>query len=126
MNDFLPEGKINNSLLKNIIGEIKNDSTSNPRIGEDAAEISIQGKNKILVSSDPITFDTEEIGTYLIDICSNDIYASGGIPKWLLLTCLIPINTSFKELRESLLKVFKEPKHIILILLEVIQKSHLL
>ena len=44
MNDFLPEGKINNSLLKNIIDEIKNDSTSNPRIGEDAAEISIQGK----------------------------------------------------------------------------------
>ena len=52
------------------------------------------------------------IGTYLIDICSNDIYASGGIPKWLLLTCLIPINTSFKEVRESLLKVFnRAEKH---------------
>ena len=112
MNDFLPEGKINNLLLKNIIDEIKNDSTSNPRIGEDAAEISIQGKKEILVSSDPITFDTDEIGTYLIDICSNDIYASGGIPKWLLLTCLIPINTSFKEVRESLLKVFnRAEKH---------------
>ena len=110
MKKNLPEGKINNSLLKKIIDEIKNSSSKKPRIGEDAAEISVHDKNEILVSSDPITFDTEEIGTYLIDICSNDIYASGGIPRWLLLTCLIPLDTSYEEVRDSLLNVFKRAK----------------
>ena len=102
---ILPEGKLNNDLLQKIFNDINNTSLKKPRIGEDATEINLSDNKKILVSSDPITFDTENIGEYLVDICSNDIYASGGIPKWLLVTCLIPIGTSFEELRKALLSL---------------------
>lgn len=102
---ILPEGKLNNDLLQKIFNDINNTSLKKPRIGEDATEIDLIDNKKILVSSDPITFDTENIGEYLVDICSNDIYASGGIPKWLLVTCLIPIGTSFEELRKTLLSL---------------------
>ena len=91
---ILPEGKLNNNLLKKLFSDIKNSSPKKPKIGEDSTEILIKDHKKILVSSDPITFETDDIGGNLIDICSNDIYASGGIPKWLLVTCLIPLNTS--------------------------------
>jgi len=99
---ILPEGKLNNNLLKKLFSDIKNSSPKKPKIGEDSTEILIKDHKKILVSSDPITFETDDIGGNLIDICSNDIYASGGIPKWLLVTCLIPLNTSFEELRNRL------------------------
>jgi len=102
MTNNLPEGKINNNLLKKIISDINNSGSKKPKIGEDAAEIELKNYDEILISSDPITFETDNIGSYLIDICSNDIYAAGGIPKWLLITCLIPINTSFEELRKNL------------------------
>ena len=103
MMNILPEGKLNNNLLKKLFSDINNSNSKTPKIGEDSTEINISDNKKILVSSDPITFDTDNIGSYLVDICSNDIYASGGIPKWLLVTCLVPLNTSFEVLRNNLL-----------------------
>lgn len=105
MIDKLPEGKLNNDLLKKLFLDINNPNSKNPKIGEDSAEIDITNNNEILVSSDPITFDTDNPGGFLIDICSNDIFASGGIPKWILITCLVPLNTSFEELRKSLINL---------------------
>jgi hydrogenase expression/formation protein HypE len=110
MTNNLPEGKLNNNLLKKIIEDINNSSSIKPKIGEDAVEINIENYKEILVSSDPITFEADNIGSYLIDVCSNDIYASGGTPKWLIITCLIPINTSFEEIRKNLSKLNKRAK----------------
>ena len=58
MNNFLPLGKLNNKLLIKILNDIKNDGAS-PKIGEDSATINIRNDNNLLLSSDPITFDSE-------------------------------------------------------------------
>ena len=104
MNNFLPLGKLNNKLLIKILNDIKNEGAS-PKIGEDSATINIRSDNNLLLSSDPITFDSEDIGEHILDICANDIYAAGGEPKWFLITILIPPKTSYNKFKRVISKV---------------------
>tara|TARA_B110000438_G_scaffold290169_1_gene325588 strand:+ start:656 stop:1639 length:984 start_codon:yes stop_codon:yes gene_type:complete len=108
MSKFLPEGKLNNDLLVELLSSINNKNhKTKPKIGEDSAILNVKKYNELLLSSDPITFETKEIGSNLLDVCSNDIYASGGIPKWLLITTLIPVNTTFSSLKKIILELNK-------------------
>jgi hydrogenase maturation factor len=57
-----------------------------------------------VVTSDPITFTTEEIGYYGVVVNLNDIAAMGGIPKWFLATLLFPEKSDLKVIE----KVFRQ------------------
>ena len=63
-----------------------------PKIGEDAAVIDLgkESDHYWVVTSDPITFTTEEIGYYGVVVNLNDIATMGAIPKWFLATLLFP------------------------------------
>ena len=63
-----------------------------PKIGEDAAVIDPgEGSDDYwVVTADPITFTTEEIGYYGVVVNMNDIATRGAIPKWFLATLLFP------------------------------------
>ena len=93
-NRRLKAGKLPADLLANLLGDF---APTNPRIllgpavGEDAAFVSF-GSKTLIAKSDPITFATDRIGWYAIQVNANDIAASGGIPKWFLGTLLIPEN----------------------------------
>ncbi len=74
--------------------------------GEDAAIV--KGMGKIVLTSDPITFTTDNIASYTIAINGNDIVAMGGIPKYITTTILLPLGTDstfvenlFKELKTA-------------------------
>ena len=78
-----------------------------PNIGEDSAFISF-GSSTLIAKSDPITFATDRIGWYAIQVNANDIAASGGTPKWFLSTLLLPedekvsnIKDIFEQMREA-------------------------
>ncbi len=60
-----------------------------PGVGEDAAVIDM-GERWLVVKTDPITFATDEIGWYAVNVNANDIAAAGGIPRWFLCTLLLP------------------------------------
>ena len=60
-----------------------------PQLGEDAAVIAL-GDNYLVATCDPITFATEDIGWYVVCVNGNDIAAMGAVPKWLLVTLLLP------------------------------------
>jgi len=62
-------------------------------IGEDAALISF-GDRLLIAKSDPVTFATERIGWYAVNVNANDIAACGGDPKWFLATILLPEGAS--------------------------------
>jgi hydrogenase maturation factor len=63
-----------------------------PKIGEDAAVIDLgeRAEDYWVVTSDPITFTTDEIGYYGVVVNLNDIATMGAIPKWFLATLLFP------------------------------------
>ena len=87
----LPVGKLKHDFLKELLPT--HDSSTGvivgPQLGEDAAVIEL-GDNYLVATSDPITFATEDIGWYVVCVNSNDIAAMGAIPKWLLVTLLLP------------------------------------
>ena len=91
----LPVGKLKHDFLKELL-PTSNSSTGvvvGPQLGEDAAVIAL-GDNYLVATSDPITFATEDIGWYVVCVNSNDIAAMGAVPKWLLVTLLLPENAT--------------------------------
>ena len=72
-----------------------------PGIGQDATVISF-GSKALVVKSDPITFATERIGWYAVNINANDIAAMGASPKWFMATLLLPEKATTPALVERI------------------------
>ncbi|MCY3550600.1 MAG: AIR synthase family protein [Candidatus Poribacteria bacterium] len=87
----LPVGKLKHDFLKELLPTHNRNAgvVVGPQLGEDAAVIEL-GDNYLVATSDPITFATEDIGWYVVCVNSNDIAAMGAVPKWLLVTLLLP------------------------------------
>ena len=87
----LPVGKLKHDFLKQLLPTHDRSIgvVVGPQLGEDAAVIEL-GDSYLVATSDPITFATEDIGWYVVCVNSNDIAAMGAIPKWLLVTLLLP------------------------------------
>ena len=64
-----------------------------PRPGEDAALIDF-GDRYLVAKTDPITFATDLIGWYLVQVNANDLAVMGAKPRWLMATLLLPEGTA--------------------------------
>lgn len=109
MQKFLEPGKIDPEILQEFFSSLpQEDSTIlGPGIGMDAAVIRL-GRNLIAVKTDPITFTSENLGWYAVNINANDIVCTGAIPRWFLATLLLPPGkdeNSLRELFQNLLNV---------------------
>ena len=60
-----------------------------PKIGEDAAVLDM-GDRYLVATTDPITFATDEIGWYALQVNANDVAVRGARPRWFLATLLLP------------------------------------
>ena len=94
-------GKLKHEYLANLIADL--DITderviSGSKIGEDAAVIDIPGENYLVTKSDPITFATDHIGYYVVNINVNDLVCTGAKPKWFQSTILLPEKNTTTEL----------------------------
>jgi hydrogenase maturation factor len=85
-------GKIPLKLLHNLLQKYAHDDPRviiGARVGEDAAVIDM-GNRYLVVKSDPITFVTEDLGYYAVNVNANDIATYGAVPRWFLATMLLP------------------------------------
>ena len=106
----LRTGKLPNSLLKQMLAGLRADDPRvlvGPGVGEDAAHISFGGST-LIAKADPVTFATDMIGWYAVNVNANDIAASGGTPRWFLATVLLPegedsagASAIFDQMREA-------------------------
>ena len=64
-----------------------------PRVGEDAALIDF-GDRYLVAKTDPITFATDLIGWYTVQVNANDLAVMGATPRWLMVTLLLPEGTT--------------------------------
>ena len=96
---MLPLGKLKIDFLESILPDAGRDSRVivGARVGEDAAVIDF-GDTCLVAKTDPITFATNEIGWYLVCVNSNDIATMGAVPKWLLVTILLPERCATESL----------------------------
>lgn len=102
--DPLPVGKLPPKMLADILKKYTVHDGSvivGAEVGEDAAVIDMRDFY-LLAKTDPITFVTENIGYYAININANDIACMGGVPRWFLATVLLPENKATPEQVEDI------------------------
>jgi hydrogenase expression/formation protein HypE len=107
----LPVGKLPPDLLARLLGKIPNPDPRlvlGPGIGLDCAvidpggDLSRRSRDLLVLKSDPITFATEAIGWYAVQVNANDIATHGATPRWMLATLLLPEGSATAELAEEI------------------------
>jgi hydrogenase expression/formation protein HypE len=91
-NSILPLGKLPVELLQRLLERwpVHDPRVLNgPGIGIDCAVVDA-GDKLMVFKTDPITFATDEIGWYAVQINSNDLATTGAAPRWFLATLLLP------------------------------------
>ena len=92
-------GKFHPDLLERLLAKnLINDPQVllGPKVGEDAAVIDV-GDRLLVAKCDPITFATDLIGWYAVQVNANDVACTGGTPRWFLATILVPERFSEAE-----------------------------
>jgi hydrogenase maturation factor len=95
----LPLGKLPPEFLEKILKKIPvydNQVVIGPGTGLDCSVIDF-GEQYLVLKADPISLTAENIGWYAVEINVNDIVTTGAIPKWMLVTLLLPENETTKE-----------------------------
>jgi len=94
---LFPVGKLPPRILQGLLAACQVPRCSRvvlgPRFGEDAAVIDM-GAKYLVAKTDPITFTSERIGWYAVNINGNDIATLGARPLWFLATLLLPEKTT--------------------------------
>lgn len=102
--DRLPTGKVPAALLARLFARGPRPDARvllGPRVGEDAAVIAM-GDKALVVASDPITFATDAIGWYAVQVNANDVATRGAAPRWFLAVVLLPEAEATPALTEAI------------------------
>ena len=73
----VPETVLKRSILKQVHNR-RDDVLVGPGVGEDCAILELTEGETFLVSTDPITGATNDVGKLAVHITANDIASSGG------------------------------------------------
>lgn len=99
----LPVGKLPATFLADLLPRLPSGSrvVLGPRPGEDAAVIEMPDRY-LVAKTDPITFATDMIGWYVVQICANDIVTTGAVPLWFMATILLPAQQATPEMARAI------------------------
>ncbi len=101
---LLKTGKLDIQILRKLLNKYSKTDEKvlvGPRIGEDAAAIDM-GERVLVVTTDPITFATNEIGYYSVMVNANDIATTGAEPRWYTVNILLPEALGTEDLVDSI------------------------
>ena len=102
-------GKISETVLKRSIlkqiGHRRSEVLVGPAIGEDCSVLTIAEDEVLVLSTDPITGTVQDIGTLAVHITANDIASNGAEVIGIMLTILLPEQTSEEELRTAMQEI---------------------
>lgn len=108
-------GKLNWDDLKKIIddnrGKLREDVLIKSGIGEDCSVIDY-GKYQCVLSTDPITGASNNIGKLAVHINANDIGSSGAELVGFLVTILAPPNTTLEEIKVVMNEISEEARSL--------------
>lgn len=108
-------GKLPNELLENLVFKLlenkRTDIITRGAVGEDSAVIDFD-KYACVVSTDPITGASKNIGKLAIHISANDVASNGAEPVGILLTILAPPNTTKQEIETIMIDASNTAKEL--------------
>lgn len=108
--NMLPVGKLPPKLLADLLTDHTPEDPRvflGPGLGLDCAVLEM-GDVFLIAKTDPITFATEDIGWYAVNVNANDIATTGAIPKWFMATILLPENATKAPMAERVFNQIKE------------------
>ena len=93
-----------------------------PGLGRDAAVIDFgapalqpdldqRSDRYLVVKTDPITFATDEIGWYAVNVNANDIACLGATPRWFIATLLLPEGKTDRALVDRIFEQLHTAGH---------------
>lgn len=106
MAEHLPVGKLDMSFLSSLLARYTSGDERvkiGAKVGEDAAAIDF-GDRYLVTKTNPITFATNEIGWYVVNVCVNNMVVRGVRPRWMLNCILLPENKTTPELVENIFR----------------------
>jgi len=110
MDEILPVGKLDMSFLSGLLEKY---TTADDRvavgakIGEDAAVVDF-GDRYLVTKTNPITFATNEIGWYVVNVCVNNMVVRGLRPRWMLNCILLPEDKTTPQLVDDIFRQIHE------------------
>ncbi len=112
----VPENVLKRSVIKQLHYR-RDEVILGPGIGEDCAALALLPDEMLVMSTDPITGATKDIGKLAIQITANDLASAGAEPIGVLLTILLPDGTreiALKRIMEQMELACREVKMQIL------------
>lgn len=100
----IPENVLKRSVLKQLHTKRK-EVVLGAGVGEDCAAVKLAADEMFVLSTDPITGTVEDIGKLAIQITLNDLASAGAAPIGVLLTILLPEDTTEAGLKEIMAQV---------------------
>jgi hydrogenase expression/formation protein HypE len=100
----LPVGKLPPELLARLLesAPVQDERILvGPGVGLDCAVVDL-GAILLVFKTDPITFATNEIGWYAVQVNANDIATTGATPTWFLMTLLLPDGSTTADLVDQI------------------------
>lgn len=108
-------GKLTNEQLEDIIFKklksVRKEVIVKPGIGEDCAVVDM-GTSNLVISTDPITGTSKNIGKLIVHISCNDIASNGIEPIGIILTLLAPPSAKIEEIEEIMIDAQREAESI--------------
>jgi hydrogenase expression/formation protein HypE len=104
MTETFPLGKLPAAFLAKLLDQaprLDSRILLGPGNGLDCAVVDL-GERLLVFKSDPITFATDQIGWYAVQINANDLATSGADPRWMLATLLLPEGKTTPDLVEEI------------------------
>jgi hydrogenase maturation factor len=110
MERTLPVGKLDMAFLSSLLGRYTDSGEGiaiGAKVGEDAAVLDF-GDRYLVTKTNPITFPTDEIGWYLVNVCVNNMVVRGVRPRWMLNCILLPEGKTTPEMVEEIFRQIYE------------------
>lgn len=110
MENILPVGKLEMSFLNDLLVKYTGGDARikiGARVGEDAAVVDV-GDRYLVSKTNPITFATNEIGWYVVNVCVNNLVVRGVRPRWMLNCVLLPEGKTTPRLVEDIFRQIYE------------------
>lgn len=102
-------GKVSESVLKRSV--LKQVHTKRPEVlvgasvGEDCAAVKLSEDELFVLSVDPITGTSKDIGALAVHVTMNDIASAGAEPVGIMISALLPETVEEPELREMMQQI---------------------
>lgn len=110
MTDVFPVGKLDMAFLNGLLAQYTGGDERvkvGAKVGEDAAVIDF-GDRYLVTKTNPITFATNQIGWYVVNVCVNNMVVRGLRPRWMLNCILLPENKTTPQMVEDIFKQIYE------------------